>query len=157
MVLKTINTLQASLINSHLCSIIMESTFAGPFTDGYQQSPSNFSISSGANSLMSSMGVPRMTSQLIPTPGFNNNNNNSQSYMNLESSSNGVGFSSVESMVSQPLQQNQHVGSQNCNFLFFISVNCSKFLYQFCYLHLFGNQDLDFILRFYSWFFILII
>jgi len=50
---------------------------------------------------------------MIHTPGFNNNN--SQSYMNLESSSNGVGFSSVESMVSQPLQQKRHVGSRNSN------------------------------------------
>ncbi|KAM7508135.1 hypothetical protein LguiA_018588 [Lonicera macranthoides] len=95
----------------------------GPFTDGYQQSPSNFSISSGANSMVSSTGVQRMTSQMIPTPGFNNinnnniNNNNSQSYLNLDSSSNGVGFSGVESMVSQPLQQKQHVGGQNSRML----------------------------------------
>ena len=53
---------------------------AGNLSNGYQQSPANFSISSGGN--MSSMGVQRMESQMIPTPGFSNNN---QSYMNVNS------------------------------------------------------------------------
>lgn len=70
---------------------------------------------------MSSMGAQRVTSQMIPTPGFNNNNNSSNSnqpYMNLESSNNSGGFSTVEStMVSQPQQQKQHVGGQNSRIL----------------------------------------
>lgn len=65
---------------------------------------------------MSSMGVQRVSSQMIPTPGFNSNIN--QSYMNLDSSSNGGGLSTVEStMVSQPQQQKQHVGGQNSRIL----------------------------------------
>ncbi|XP_031254705.1 histone acetyltransferase HAC1-like [Pistacia vera] len=95
----------------------------GTLSNGYQQSPANFSIGSGGN--MSSMGAQRITSQMIPTPGFNSNNNNNSSssssnpsYMNLESSNNGVGFSTVEStMVSQPQQQKQHVGGQNSRIL----------------------------------------
>ncbi|XP_059455856.1 histone acetyltransferase HAC1-like [Corylus avellana] len=92
----------------------------GPLSNGYQQSPANFSLSSGGN--MSSMGAQTITSQMIPTPGFNsnsnNNNNNNQSYMNLESANNGGGFSTVEStVVSQPPQQKQHLGGQNSRIL----------------------------------------
>ncbi|XP_044481916.1 histone acetyltransferase HAC1-like isoform X2 [Mangifera indica] len=94
----------------------------GTLSNGYQQSPAKFSIGSGGN--MSSMGTQRIPSQMIPTPGFNSNNNNSSSsgsnpsYMNLESSDNGVGFSTVESaMVSQPQLQKQHVGGQNSHIL----------------------------------------
>ncbi|KAH9702050.1 Histone acetyltransferase HAC1 [Citrus sinensis] len=71
---------------------------------------------------MPSMGVQRIASQMIPTPGFNNNSNqtnssSNQSYMNLESN-NGGGFSTVESaMVSLPQQQKQHVGGQNSRIL----------------------------------------
>ncbi|XP_024973121.1 histone acetyltransferase HAC1-like isoform X2 [Cynara cardunculus var. scolymus] len=97
----------------------------GGLTNGYQQSASNFAISSGGNSLISSMGAQRMASQMIPTPGFNNNNNNNngnstsnQSYMNVDSSNNVVGLSSVDSaIVSQPLQQKQQVGGQNSRIL----------------------------------------
>ncbi|XP_048318363.1 histone acetyltransferase HAC1 isoform X2 [Ziziphus jujuba] len=86
----------------------------GHVSNGYQQSPATFSIGSGGN--MSSMGVQRVSSQMIPTPGFNSNIN--QSYMNLDSSSNGGGLSTVEStMVSQPQQQKQHVGGQNSRIL----------------------------------------
>lgn len=63
---------------------------------------------------MPSMGVPRTSSQIIPTPGFTVNNNHS--HMNVDSSSNCNIFSSVEStMVSQSqlLQQKQHVGDQS--------------------------------------------
>ncbi|KAI9196308.1 hypothetical protein LWI28_022808 [Acer negundo] len=91
----------------------------GTLSNGYQQSAANFSIGSGGN--MSSMGAQRVTSQMIPTPGFNNNNstsNSNQPYMNLESSNNSGGFSTVEStMVSQPQQQKQHVGGQNSRIL----------------------------------------
>lgn len=102
------------------CNSITISTLAGPLSNGYQQSPANFSLSSGGN--MSSMGAQTITSQMIPTPGFNsnssNNNNNNQSYMNLESANNGGGFSTVEStVVSQPPQQKQHLGGQNSRIL----------------------------------------
>lgn len=93
---------------------IIESAFAGHVSNGYQQSPASFSVGSGGN--MSSMGVQRITSQMIPTPGFNSNTN--QSYMNLDTSSNGGGLSTAEStMVSQPQQQKQHIGGQNSRIL----------------------------------------
>lgn len=82
-------------------------------SNGYQQSPANFSVGPGGN--LSSMNVQRITSQMIPTPGLSGNAN--QSYMNPEPSSNG-GFSAVEStMVSQPQQQKQHIGGQNSRIL----------------------------------------
>lgn len=65
---------------------------------------------------MSSMGAQRIASQMIPTPGFNNNTN--QSYINLESSNNSGGFSTVDtSMLTQPQQQKQHIGGQNSRML----------------------------------------
>ncbi|KAJ6722201.1 HISTONE ACETYLTRANSFERASE HAC12 [Salix koriyanagi] len=88
----------------------------GNLSNGYQQSPANFSISSGGN--MSSMGVQRTESQMIPTPGFINNNNNNQSYMNVESSANSGGFSTADSaMVSQTQQPKQYIGGQNSRIL----------------------------------------
>ncbi|KAI7985393.1 Histone acetyltransferase HAC1 [Camellia lanceoleosa] len=88
----------------------------GAMSNGYQQSPANFSMSSSGNNMASSIGVQRMTSQMIPTPGFNSNNN--QSYMNLESSNNTGAFSTVESTIaSQTLPQKQHVGSQTSRIL----------------------------------------
>jgi E1A/CREB-binding protein len=68
------------------------------------------------------MGVQRMESQMIPTPGFsnnnNNNNNNNQSYMNVESSNISGGFSTADSaMVSQTQQPKQYIGSQNSRIL----------------------------------------
>ncbi|KAL5554753.1 hypothetical protein UlMin_042154, partial [Ulmus minor] len=84
----------------------------GPVSNGYQQSPANFSMSSGGN--ISSVGGQRIASQMIPTPGFSGISN--QSYTNLESSSNGGGFSTVEfTMVSQPQPQRQHIVGQNNN------------------------------------------
>ncbi|KAL2547782.1 Histone acetyltransferase HAC12 [Forsythia ovata] len=95
----------------------------GALPSGYQQPSSGFSISSGGNSMLTSMGVQRMTSQMIPTPGFSNpsndinNNANNQSFMNPESSNVGA-FPAVEStIVSQPVQQKQHVGGQNSRML----------------------------------------
>lgn len=84
----------------------------GFFSNRYQQPPSSFSAGSGGNSMMSSMGVQRLPSQMIPTPGFSSNSN--QSSMNLEASNNGGGFSGVDpTMVSQQQQQKQHVGGQS--------------------------------------------
>uniref|UniRef100_A0A2P2MUK3 histone acetyltransferase n=1 Tax=Rhizophora mucronata TaxID=61149 RepID=A0A2P2MUK3_RHIMU len=88
----------------------------GTLTNGYQQTPATYSIGSGGN--MSSMGVQRMASQMIPTPGFSSNNNSNQSYINVESSNNSGGYSTVESaMVPQPQQQKQYAGSQNSRIL----------------------------------------
>ncbi|XVE89201.1 hypothetical protein DITRI_Ditri19aG0131600 [Diplodiscus trichospermus] len=85
----------------------------GNISNAYQQSPANFPIASGG---ISSLGVQRMTSQMIPTPGFNSNNNNSS--INNQSSNNVGGLSTVESTIlSQPLQQKQHVGGQNSRIL----------------------------------------
>ena len=99
--------------------MVADDAFVGNISNGYQQSPANFPIASGG---MSSIGLPRMTSQMVPTPGFNSNNNNSsinnQSYMNNQSSNNVAGLSTVEStMISQPQQQKQHVGGQNSRIL----------------------------------------
>ncbi|KAE9465951.1 hypothetical protein C3L33_02158, partial [Rhododendron williamsianum] len=87
----------------------------GSMSNGYQQSLSEFSISS-SGSMVSSSGVRGMTSQMIPTPGFNSNN--TQSFMNLESSNDTGAFSTVgSSTISQPLSQKQHVGGQNSRIL----------------------------------------
>ncbi|XP_052177038.1 histone acetyltransferase HAC1-like [Diospyros lotus] len=81
----------------------------GPISNGYQQSPSNFSISSSG-------GVQRMASQMIPTPGFNSNSNHYS--VKLESSNTTGAFSTVEStMVPQTLAQKQQVGGQNSRIL----------------------------------------
>lgn len=67
---------------------------------------------------MSSIGVQRIGSQMIPTPGFNVSSNHS--HMNIDSSTNSSAFSGVDStMVSQPQlqQQKQHVGGQNIHVL----------------------------------------
>lgn len=63
---------------------------------------------------MSSMSVPRTSSQMIPTPGYTVNSNHS--HMNVDSSTNGNVFSSAESTMvplSQLQQQKQHVGDQS--------------------------------------------
>ncbi|MCH82710.1 histone acetyltransferase HAC1-like, partial [Trifolium medium] len=63
---------------------------------------------------MSSMGVPRISSQMIPTPGFTVNSNHS--HMNIDSSTNGSVFSSADSTMvpqSQLEQQKQHIGDQS--------------------------------------------
>lgn len=66
-----------------------------------------------------------MTSQMIPTPGFNascganlNSNTSAQSSMSLDSTSSIAALPSVDStIVSQPLQQKQHVAAQNSRIL----------------------------------------
>lgn len=71
------------------------------------------------------MDAQRMSSQMMPTPGFNNsntsevnNNANNQSFTNLESSNNAGAFPASESsFVSQPMQQKQRVGGQNSRIL----------------------------------------
>ncbi|XP_058068645.1 histone acetyltransferase HAC1-like isoform X2 [Magnolia sinica] len=82
----------------------------GSLPNGYQLSPANISIGSGGNNMMSSMGVPRIASQMIPTPGLSNPQSMS---MNSECS-NGGGFSSVEStLVSHQQQPKQYIGGPN--------------------------------------------
>ncbi|KAK4269630.1 hypothetical protein QN277_022761 [Acacia crassicarpa] len=78
--------------------------------NGYQQSSTGFSIGSGGN--MSSMGVQRIASQMIPSPGFAGSNH---SYMNIESSNNSSVFSNVDSSMVSQSQQKQHVGGQKNN------------------------------------------
>ena len=93
--------------------MVADDAFVGNISNGYQQSPANFPIASGG---MSSIGLPRMTSQMVPTPGFNSNNNNSS--INNQSSNIVGGLSTVESTtISQPQQQKQHVGCQNSRIL----------------------------------------
>ncbi|XP_022714681.1 histone acetyltransferase HAC1-like isoform X2 [Durio zibethinus] len=101
------------LVNSASAPVGTMIPTPGNISNGYQQSPANFPIASGG---MSSIGVQRMTSQMIPTPGFNSSNNNSstnnQSYMNNQS--NGSGLPTVESkMVLQPQQQKLHSGQNS--------------------------------------------
>lgn len=71
------------------------------------------------------MDAQRMSSQMIPTPGFNNsnsyevnNNANNQSFTNMESSNNAGAFPASESsFVSQPMQQKLRGGGQNSRIL----------------------------------------
>ncbi|CAN1139410.1 Histone acetyltransferase HAC12 [Linum perenne] len=96
-------------------SMMPNSAMPGAMSNGYQQSPANFSINSGGN--MSSMGMQRMGSQMIPTPGFSSNTNNNQSYINMDSSNSSFGHSTAESVMSQPPQQKQFSGGQNSRIL----------------------------------------
>ncbi|KAK7381468.1 hypothetical protein VNO80_00011 [Phaseolus coccineus] len=85
-------------------------------SNGYQQSSTSFSVGSGGN--ISSMGGQRISSQMIPTPGFSVSS--SHSHMNIDSNTNGGAFSGVESTMvplSQLQQQKQHVGGQNSHVL----------------------------------------
>ncbi|XP_020226108.2 histone acetyltransferase HAC1 isoform X2 [Cajanus cajan] len=82
-------------------------------SNGYQQSSTSFSVASGGN--ISSMGVQRMASQMIPTPGFTVSSNHS--HMNIDSNTNGGAFSSAESTMVPQSQQKQHVGGQNSHVL----------------------------------------
>ncbi|KAK1433395.1 hypothetical protein QVD17_10305 [Tagetes erecta] len=109
-----------STVQSSMDNIVSPSVNTGNLLpSGYQHSTTSFSNSSGGNSLISSMGAQRMASQMIPTPGFNNNvTTNNQSYMNMDSSNSVVGLSTIDSTaVSQPLQQQQQVGGQNSRIL----------------------------------------
>nr|KYP50395.1 Histone acetyltransferase HAC1 [Cajanus cajan] len=71
-------------------------------SNGYPQSSTNFSIASGGN--MSLVGVQRVSSQMIPTPGFSVSNNHS--YTNIDPSTNSSSFSGVDStLLSQSQSQ----------------------------------------------------
>ncbi|KZV44816.1 hypothetical protein F511_09859 [Dorcoceras hygrometricum] len=124
------NTSRSPAVNSG--SFFPTGTSAGSYgsSDGvlgsrYQQPTSAFSVNSGGNNMMTSMGAQRMTSQMIPTPGFNsssnndiNNNANNQSFVGMESSNNVEAFQPVESsVVSQQMQQKQYSSGQNSRML----------------------------------------
>ncbi|CAN1299120.1 Histone acetyltransferase HAC1 [Linum perenne] len=94
---------------------VMQDICAGTLSNGYQQSVGNFRINSGGN--LSSMGMQRMGSQMIPTPGFSSNTNNNQSYINMDGSSSSISHSTAESAMSQPTQQKQFSGGQNSRIL----------------------------------------
>ncbi|XP_070044184.1 histone acetyltransferase HAC1 isoform X2 [Nicotiana tomentosiformis] len=110
------STIASSTVNSGSFLPMANVSSSGCLTNGYQQPTSNFLVNSGGNNLAPSMSGQRMTSQMIPTPGFNTNcganlngNTSAQSSMSLESPSSIAAFSSVDStIVSQPLQQNQN-------------------------------------------------
>uniref|UniRef100_A0A7N0TWK9 histone acetyltransferase n=1 Tax=Kalanchoe fedtschenkoi TaxID=63787 RepID=A0A7N0TWK9_KALFE len=80
----------------------------GFLSNGYQ----------GGNNMISTMGVQRVSSQMIPTPGFSGNVN--QSSVNMESTNVSHGFSTADTvMLTQQQQQpqKQHVGGQTSHIL----------------------------------------
>lgn len=80
----------------------------GSLSNGYQQSPSSFSTNAGSNNIMAGQ---RVTSQMIPTPGFSSNNN--QTLMNVDNTSSGGVLSAIDSSsVSQQVHQ-KHVGQNS--------------------------------------------
>ncbi|KAK1317719.1 Histone acetyltransferase HAC1 [Acorus calamus] len=94
----------AQLVSSGSFSVADESHRVG-HPNGYHQASGP-----GGNNMMSSMGVPRVTSQMIPTPGLNN----PQSMPISSESSSGIGLSGAEStMMTQKHQSNQFIGGQN--------------------------------------------
>ncbi|KAK8916490.1 Histone acetyltransferase HAC1 [Platanthera zijinensis] len=88
-------------------------TSTGTILNGYQQSPANIAHNSGGSSMLSSMGMMRQSNQMIPTPGLNNQ----QSMPMNSESSNGVGFSTMDSSTTSQQQTKQYVGSQNNHML----------------------------------------
>ncbi|KAH6785259.1 hypothetical protein C2S51_037714 [Perilla frutescens var. frutescens] len=97
----------------------------GSLAGGYQQSSNAFLVNPGGNNMVTSMGVPRMTSQMIPTPGINNSNNNdinsntsNNKSMKMEPSDIVGACPDVDSTTApQPMLQKQHVGGQNSRVL----------------------------------------
>nr|DAD46362.1 TPA_asm: hypothetical protein HUJ06_004592 [Nelumbo nucifera] len=104
-------TITPNTVNSSSLLPSTNGSSGGSLPNGYQQSSANVPIGSGGNNMISSMGVQRIASQMIPTPGLVSN----QSNMNSESCNNVGGFSSVEAtIVSQQHQQpKQYIGGQN--------------------------------------------
>ncbi|KAK4780446.1 hypothetical protein SAY87_016552 [Trapa incisa] len=90
----------------------------GALSNGYQQVPSQFSMASGGH--IPHLSAQKMSSQMIPTPGFNNNSNN-QSFLNDESSNKSGRFSTAESattMSSYGKDQKMNIGGQNSGHMF---------------------------------------
>ncbi|KAG0465829.1 hypothetical protein HPP92_019993 [Vanilla planifolia] len=90
----------------------------GTTLNGYEQSPGNIIHNSGVNNFTSSIGMMRQSSQMIPTPGLNNQQSVS---LNSESSSGGL-FSGMESSATSQNQQKQYVGGQNNHLLHGIGI-----------------------------------
>ncbi|XP_047328554.1 histone acetyltransferase HAC1-like [Impatiens glandulifera] len=93
------NGIGASVSNGNALS-------SGSLSNMYQQSSSKFSMNPSSNMLQPSTGLQRMSSQMIPTPGFN-----TQSSVKLDSNNGASGFSNAESA------QQKHVGGQNSRIL----------------------------------------
>ncbi|XP_042479129.1 histone acetyltransferase HAC1-like isoform X2 [Macadamia integrifolia] len=82
----TVTSMDNSMIAGNSCNLMASNTvnrgsllttangsaggIHGSLSNGYQQSPANVSICSGGNNVTSSMGVQRISSQMIPTPGL---------------------------------------------------------------------------------------
>ncbi|KAL0915667.1 hypothetical protein M5K25_016101 [Dendrobium thyrsiflorum] len=81
----------------------------GTIPNGYPPQTVNVIHNSGGNGIVSSMGIMRQSSMMIPTPGLNNQ----QSISINSESSNGGGFSNMDSPMVSQQQQKQYDGSQN--------------------------------------------
>ncbi|XP_020582739.1 histone acetyltransferase HAC1-like isoform X2 [Phalaenopsis equestris] len=81
----------------------------GAIQNGYPPQSGNMIHNSGGNGIVSSMGMMRQSSMMIPTPGLNN----PQSISITSEPSGGGGFSNVDSPMVSQQQQKQYDGSQN--------------------------------------------
>ncbi|KAG0463045.1 hypothetical protein HPP92_021521 [Vanilla planifolia] len=80
----------------------------GMIFNGFEQPPANIVHGSGINNIASSMGMMRQSSQMIPTPGLNNQH---PMPISSESSSGGV-FSTMEPSMVSHNQQKPYIGGQ---------------------------------------------
>lgn len=87
--------------------------------NGYPQQAVNMIHNSGGNGIVSSMGIMRQSSMMIPTPGLTNQQSIS---INSESFSGG-GFSNMDSPMVSQLQQKHYDGSQNNRLLHGVGVS----------------------------------
>lgn len=98
--------------------VVLPIASTGSLANGYQQASSHFSMGSGGHN-MPPLGVQRMNSQMIPTPGFNSNSSD-QGFLNTEASNNNERFSTAESAttMSPGHHQKLHVGGKNNGHMF---------------------------------------
>lgn len=81
-------------------------------SNSFQQTQANFSPASSGNG-MPSISVQRMNSQMIPTPGFNNNSS-THSYLNTDTSNSGGRISIPDSgALMQETNQKLHVNNNS--------------------------------------------
>ncbi|XP_047171131.1 histone acetyltransferase HAC1-like isoform X2 [Vigna umbellata] len=96
----------ASSVDTSMIAASGSNSIASPSVNSVNMLPaggmlgSTLNRSDGGN--MSSVGVQRVTSQMIPTPGFSVSNNHS--YTNMDPSSNNSSFSGVDSTLLLPSQ-----------------------------------------------------
>ncbi|KAG9141278.1 hypothetical protein Leryth_001754 [Lithospermum erythrorhizon] len=112
--MSTSNGLNAGVIGGSL------PTYDGSFSNGHQNLSSSFGSGAVGNNM--GAGVERMSTQMIPTPGFSNTNNTNMENSNINNQSyqsNNAGvFSSAESsMLSLPLQQKPLASTHNGHIL----------------------------------------